>query len=143
MEAEPLEALIARFVSDVEIASIVLRGAIGAERLRLGRRAGGFARMGRLPGGGKYQFHGSGCRVELPGREADFDWANDGRIDIFNAWELWNYSQQPIKFSSAFVDVPSVQSAIDDLVARGVLSRLPSPMEYYYVVTKAVPKYLC
>lgn len=52
---------------------------------------------GKLKNGIRYFKHGSGCWVNLPEGQVDFDFGKKGQIDVFNEWHLWGFCQARLK----------------------------------------------
>lgn len=94
MRSESILALIHQYVAAVERAAQLLIRATGSGEPLLAVRSGGFPRIGVLPDGNTYRFHGVGCEVDLGSIAVDFDWGPGGRHGGFDAWRLARFSEQ-------------------------------------------------
>lgn len=114
---------------------------IGADLVRQGHGGGRFPRVGVLPDGSEYQFHGYGCSVGDGDLDIDFDFAPDGRYDVFDAWRLWWFAkQQPERY--AFKDLESIKDAIQTLTSQGRITDLKEANRGMLFLTGSTPQYL-
>jgi hypothetical protein len=114
---------------------------VGADLVRQGPGGGRFPRFGVLPDGSEYQFHGYGCSVGDGDLDINFDFASDGRFDVFDAWRLWYFAkQQPERY--AFKDLESIKDAIQTLTSQGRVTGLKEANRGMLFLTGSTPQYL-
>lgn len=114
---------------------------IGADMMRQGPGGGRFPRFGVLPDGSEYQFHGFGCGVSDGDLYVDFDFAPDGRYDVFDAWRVWKFAeQQPARY--AFKDLESIKDAIQTLISQGRVTDMKETTRGMLFLTRSTPQYL-
>src|SRR5438477_12110654 len=87
--------LIQDYISVVRHHVNQLKEKYGEVDILRGRRRGVVPATGILDEVEKTAFvlHGVGCCITGPLYEVDFDFAEGGRCDGFDAWRLWNFAQ--------------------------------------------------
>lgn len=87
--------------------------------------------QGELNGGIRYFKHGYGCWVHLPEGEVDFDFGQQGEIDGFDEWRLWEFCRhRPNTY--AFDTQQALFDCVGHALKEGKLDA--SSHNLYYVV---------
>ena len=97
-----------------------------------GVSSGTIPRSGRFFdfGGGSYEFHGSGCRIEALELEIDFDFGPNGTVPGADPWKLFDFAKS---HEDAYQWLPlreDFSELIQSLVQQRILQRngqFPSP----------------
>lgn len=86
---------------------------------------------GELNNGASYHKHGYGCWVQMSSGKVDFDFGQQGQIDGFDEWRLWNFCKdRPGTY--AFDTEQAFYDRIRHALEEGVL--VASSHDLYYVV---------
>jgi hypothetical protein len=79
----------------------------------------------------KYFFHGIGLCVELKDKIVDFDFGEDDRIDGFDAWRLWGFTESQIKYKGLWTK-QHIEKELKRLEQAGKIYRLKDDNNYYW-----------
>ena len=80
-------------------------------------------RVGELPSGRTYSFHGIGCRFEKDDITVDMDFGPNGRIDGFDAWRLCVFAND---IGSNDLTVEVLEESLAELVKAGLIVKSTS-----------------
>lgn len=81
----------------------------------------------------KYAFHGAGLYAKLKGKEVDFDFGPDDRIDGFDAWRLKEFADSQKKYKDKWSS-KSIESGLEELMKNGTIYKPgshPGTTNYY------------
>jgi hypothetical protein len=127
--------LIANYQGSARATVAELQNIARTNDLLSARRRGKLPRTGRLPEpGGRYSFHGVGCRFEVAKRVIDVDFGPDGRHDGFDAWRLEKFADSAFEWSQ--LSARDIESGLKHLEVTRVIANPrwdPSPHLYYCV----------
>ena len=68
-----------------------------------------------------YEFHGGGLRVQVWGREVDFDFGFDGRAGGFNAWSLTRFAELGTEEYPEYREARTVERQLALAVVAGIV----------------------
>jgi len=112
---------IRRFIDEALLAEGVLRtfmvdnGMTPVDRTLAHSWHGLVAQRGALPDGGRFYFHGIGCRIQVRDRPAvDVDWRGD--VMIIDAWKIRTWLTDS---GSPESDIKAIVSALEEMAATG------------------------
>lgn len=81
----------------------------------------GVPQRGRTPDGINYFKHGFGVAMTDGKRKIDLDLGENGEINGFDAWRLFDFAEGN-KISTSFGSLEDIETAIDEAVASGELT---------------------
>ena len=106
-----IHELIAAYQSHTAKIVCRLREHFEIDNLLAGVRSNAIPKAGNLTEL-RFEFHGVGCRGELEGLEADFDFGPKDRIDGFDAWRLYQFAKQLTANFPEFQSLQAIEAAI-------------------------------
>lgn len=132
MKENDILPLLHRYLEFAQQLADELSSSFGVLDLTAAANSGLIPRSGACSsfGGGKYFFHGVGCRVEAAEIEIDFDFGPHGTLPGADPWKLFNFAYSHAEAYDWLPPREKFNQGIERLIERGFLYRVgvaPNP----------------